>query len=232
MEFRCDNINIGNKYGLCTFVSLNGTKIYSVFKKINTTLKQIIDNFNDNYKCNDLESHCRIEFYSNILNRHLNADDIDKKIEELNLPAKFDLQLKMCIDQNKKNEEDNLRKLKYQEKFESDLLMARKNENNKNKMELYVKLYSGEILVLYLLPTDTIDHIKSEIYKQTNIRKDSQRIIITGQQLNDEKTIHDYNIQSKSTLYLILRLCGGMYHETSGKNGNYKWLRPNILFVN
>lgn len=77
-------------------------------------------------------------------------------------------------------------------------------------MQLFVKTLTGKTVSIEIEEGESIEDVKAKIAEKEGIPPEQQRIIFGGQQLQDGKTVDDYNIGDDATLHLVLRLRGGM----------------------
>jgi ubiquitin-large subunit ribosomal protein L40e len=212
-------INLEGKNIFHFITLMTGTDLYAFYDPKRTSIKKLINTFFNNYDCKGIDKS-GIALYSEQFNIILNYENYETILSEYGFNRMSKIKLM------------NLEKAEHL--VNGNKIME--NVFNKrscigSQIKIIIKMLTGKTIQLDLFASDSIEYVKNAICDKEGIPPYQQRILFNRKQLEDHIKIHDYGIENESTLQLILRLRGGMYHETSGRNGNYSLLKPCVFYI-
>jgi hypothetical protein len=195
------------------FNTLNNKKMFGIYTPTIDTIENILLSFFKNYSCKDVHN-TKILFKLNG-EKYLNDFDKNLTLSELGI-TDYVANVSMSIKQN--------------EQYTQSISDSDINEKIKDATDVFfVRTLTGKTLTIPLSENLLVAEVKSIIQDREGIPPDQQRLTIGSTQLEDSRILLDYNIKSCTIIHLVLRLRGGMYHETSGKNGNFEQLNDCIF---
>ena len=85
--------------------------------------------------------------------------------------------------------------------------------------QIFVKTLTCKTIPLHVTSSSMVEDVKRLVQCREGIPTGQQRLLFAGSQLEDGRTLRDYEIKPKSTVSLVLRLRGGMYTNSSAQGG-------------
>lgn len=200
---------------IITINTLNSKKIHVKYNPAVQTIKTIHDWFFNEFKYKLVNFE---HFEYNFLDEQNNVIPITNSVEDTIHITKNTKKFNLTI------QDTNSQKKVYQPKLFKE---------TSNSFRMYVKTLTGKSFPVYLnqLNETTIYDLKLHIQENDGIPTDQMRLIFNGRELDDNKFLADYNLIRNGNIHMVLKLCGGMFNEVSGRNGAYEPLAENFFDI-
>lgn len=198
--------------------SINKIPILTRYYPKKTTVKSVIKTLLNkiNYTFNTVVSEpCEnpniiLKYNNNYLieeEKKLSEYGISKRYEEVNISIK----------------PQNLEQLDYGNPNDIVSIMKSRNQGKKGS-QYFIKTLTGKTSTLELPKDALVYEMKAAFNLKEGTPMDQQRIIFEGREIEMEEKISNF-AKKESTFHCVLRLCGGMFHEVSGRDGQYANLK-------
>ena len=202
-------LGINRDKNLLVITTPGGKKILGRYSSQNTRVQDVLNMISDDLKfITSIPNQNQV--YLKYGKKYMNPA---KKLTEYNIKKPYDI-IQLV------NEPEPVSKINY-----------KKQNYSGPKITLFIKTLTGKTLTIYISPLAKIGELQLAIQEKEGIPPEQQRIVFSGIQLEPNETISNYGIKYEATLHLILRLCGGMYHEYSGRNGEYQPLEKTLNMI-
>lgn len=206
--------NLADGLEILQFVTLTSINIFATYNPAKTTLAQIHKSFLEHYSCKSIDDKSIIFKINDLI-----LNDVDQSLTMVNVYKNYNIR-------NPNKIQKIIIALKSDIKSKNSPMTAEyKTKLLKSDKIIIVRSLTGHLTSCPILPDTTVLHIKEFICDKEKTPTDQQRLIFAGKALEDDQLLINYRIKHGSNIHLVLRLRGGMYHETSGKNGNFEPLQ-------
>ena len=112
-------------------------------------------------------------------------------------------------------------------KANSTIFLVKSGGEMPDNSQIFVKTLTGKTMTIDGCCSHwRVEDLKAQIQEKEGIACDQQRLIYGGTQLEEGRTLGYYKIAQESTLHLVLRLRGGMFHVSSGRTDYVSTLLP------
>ena len=73
-------------------------------------------------------------------------------------------------------------------------------------LQLFVKTLTAKTIIVWVEASDCIKDIKTKIQEETGVPPEKQSLTFAGKQLEEDRTLADYNITKESSQYIQVKL--------------------------